>query len=84
MWPPIQVWDPPASYGPVQSWIQGAGISQTVPNPDGEYPDPSGDFKGQGVANLVSGFFQGLPMGGSLGGTGIILSADILCSFKNP
>jgi SulP family sulfate permease len=63
--------------------IQGAGISQTVPNPDGEYPDPSGDFKGQGVANLVSGFFQGLPMGGSLGGTGIILSAGAKSRWAN-
>lgn len=37
--------------------IQGAGISQTIPNPDGRYPDPSGDFRGQGIANLASGFF---------------------------
>lgn len=63
--------------------IQGAGISQTIPNPDGEYPDPSGDFNGQGIANLVSGFFQGLPMGGSLGGTGIIISAGAKSRWAN-
>ena len=63
--------------------IQGAGISQTVPNPDGEYPDPSGDFSGQGIANIVSGFFQGLPMGGSLGGTGIIISAGAKSRWAN-
>jgi SulP family sulfate permease len=63
--------------------IQAAGISQTVPNPDGEYPDPSGDFKGQGIANLISGFFQGLPMGGSLGGTGIIISAGAKSRWAN-
>jgi SulP family sulfate permease len=63
--------------------IQAAGISQTVPNPDGEYPDPSGDFKGQGIANLVAGFFQGLPMGGSLGGTGIIIKAGAKSRWAN-
>ena len=39
--------------------VQGAAISNSIPNPDGSYPDASGDFRGQGVANLVSGFFQG-------------------------
>ena len=32
--------------------VQGAGISKNYANPDGTYPDPSGDFVGQGVANL--------------------------------
>jgi len=63
--------------------IQAAGISQTIPNPDGEYPDPSGDFTGQGVANLVSGFFQGLPLGGSLGGTGIVISGGAKSRWAN-
>jgi SulP family sulfate permease len=63
--------------------IQGAGISQTYPNPDGEYPDPSGDFRGQGIANTVSGFFQGLPLGGSLGGTGIVISAGAKSRWAN-
>jgi SulP family sulfate permease len=63
--------------------IQAAGISQTIPNPDGEYPDPSGDFTGQGIANLVSGFFQGLPLGGSLGGTGIVISAGAKSRWAN-
>jgi SulP family sulfate permease len=48
---------------------QSAGISQAVPNPDGEYPNASRDFSGQGAANLASAMFQGLPAGGSLGGT---------------
>jgi SulP family sulfate permease len=63
--------------------IQAAGISQTVPNPDGEYPDPSGDFNGQGIANIASGFFRGLPLGGSLGGTGIVLSAGAKSRWAN-
>ena len=46
--------------------VQGAGISQGYPNPDGKFPDPSGDFLGQGAANLATSFFQGMPVGGSL------------------
>ncbi|HEY54414.1 MAG TPA: SulP family inorganic anion transporter [Caldilineae bacterium] len=63
--------------------IQAAGISQNVPNPDGEYPDPSGDFVGQGIANVASGFFKGLPLGGSLGGTSIMLSAGAKSRWAN-
>ncbi|MBE2225230.1 MAG: SulP family inorganic anion transporter [Anaerolineae bacterium] len=63
--------------------IQAAGISQTIPNPDGEYPDPSGDFVGQGISNMASGFFQGLPLGGSLGGTSILLSAGAKSRWAN-
>ncbi len=46
--------------------IQGAGISASFPNPDGESPDPSRDFMGQGAANLFAGVFQGMPVGGSM------------------
>ena len=49
--------------------VQGAGVSQSAPNPNGEYPDPSGDFRGQGAANLSAGIFSGIPVGGSLSGT---------------
>jgi len=63
--------------------IQAAGISQTIPNPDGEYPNPSGDFTGQGVANIAAGFFRGLPLGGSLGGTGIVISAGAKSRWAN-
>ncbi len=52
--------------------VQGSGVSQSVPNPDGEYPDPNGDFKGQGLANIATGFVGGIPVGGSLGGTAVI------------
>ncbi len=52
--------------------VQGSGVSQSVPNPDGEYPDPNGDFKGQGIANVATGFAGGIPVGGSLGGMAVI------------
>lgn len=46
--------------------VQGAGISANFPNADGTYPDASRDFVGQGVANIASGVFQGMPVGGSV------------------
>jgi SulP family sulfate permease len=52
--------------------VQSAGVSQSVPNPDGEYPDPNGDFRGQGIANVATGFAGGIPVGGSLGGTAVL------------
>jgi SulP family sulfate permease len=51
--------------------VQGAGISANFPNPDGRYPDASRDFVGQGAANLASGVFQGMPVGGSVSATSI-------------
>ena len=55
--------------------VQGAGITANFPNPDGTYPDASRDFLGQGVGNLVSGTFQGMPVGGSMSATSIVTSA---------
>lgn len=49
--------------------VQGAAISWSFPNPDGRYPNISGDFLGQGAANVTSGLMQGIPVGGSLSGT---------------
>ncbi len=55
--------------------VQGAAISSSVPNPDGEYPDASGDFRGQGIANIGAGIFQGMPVGGSMSATSIVTAA---------
>ena len=54
-----------------------------MPNPDGTYPDASRDFVGQGVANVVSGTFRGLPLGGSVGGTGIVISTGARSRWAN-
>jgi SulP family sulfate permease len=51
--------------------IQGAGVSQSVPNPDGSRRRSSRDFIAQGAANIASGLFRGIPVGGSLGATAI-------------
>jgi SulP family sulfate permease len=55
--------------------VQGAAISQSVANPDGRFPDASRDFRGQGIANLVSGLFQGMPVGGSMSATSLVVAA---------
>ena len=55
--------------------VQGAGITAGFPNPDGEYPDASRDFMGQGVGNVVSGVFQGMPVGGSMSATSLVKAA---------
>jgi len=49
--------------------VQAAGVSGSIPNPDGEYPDPSGDFRGQGAGNVAVGLVGGVPAGGSVSGT---------------
>ena len=52
---------------------QGAGTSQAYANPDGKYPNTSRDFTGPGAANIAGAFFGGLPAGGSLGGTALLV-----------
>ncbi|HEU4594692.1 MAG TPA: SulP family inorganic anion transporter [Pyrinomonadaceae bacterium] len=55
----------------VVTLVQGAGVSQSVPNPDGSRRSMSRDFVAQGAANVASGFFRGLPVGGSLSTTAL-------------
>ena len=63
--------------------VQGAGISQGYPNPDGKFPDPSGDFFGQGAANLAASFFHGMPCGGSLSGTAMVVNSGAKSRWAN-
>jgi SulP family sulfate permease len=51
--------------------VQGAGVSQSVPNPDGSTRRISQDFIAQGLANVASGLFRGLPVGGSVSSTAL-------------
>ena len=55
--------------------VQGAGVSQGTPNPDGRYPNVSRDFLGQGAANIATSLAGGIPAGGSVSGTALIVSA---------
>jgi len=49
--------------------VQAAGVSQSIPNPDGDYPDASGDFRGQGAGNIATGLVGAISVGGSVSGT---------------
>lgn len=55
--------------------VQGAGVAESAPNPDGTQADTNGNFAAQGIANLASGLFRGLPVGGSVGNTALNLAA---------
>lgn len=54
--------------------VQGAGVSQSVDNPDGSRVNPSRDLFAQGAANVASGLFSGIPAGGSVGQTALNVS----------
>lgn len=55
--------------------VQASGVSKSVPNPGGSYPDASRDFAAQGAANFASGFFQGMPIGGTMSETSVNVKA---------
>ncbi len=63
--------------------IQGAGVSQGYPNPDGKYPNVSRDFVGQGAANLATSLVGGVPAGGSISGTVLIMGAGARSRWAN-
>lgn len=63
--------------------VQAAGVSASYPNPDGNYPDISRDFVGQGAANLASGFFGGIPVGGSLSTTALMVGSGARSRWAN-
>lgn len=63
--------------------VQGAAISGSIPNPDGRYPDASADFRGQGIANIATGLFQGMPVGGSMSATALVRTAGATSALAN-
>lgn len=54
--------------------VQGAGVAEAAPNDDGR-SSTNQDFIAQGAANLASGFFRGIPIGGSVGQTALNVAA---------
>jgi len=55
--------------------IQGAAVGAGLPTPGGKPADTSRDFVGQGAGNIVSGLFQGMPVGGSMSGSSLVVAA---------
>lgn len=51
--------------------VQVARVSQIAPNPEGAPTSMSRDFLSQGAANVASGLFRGLPVGGSISTTSL-------------
>jgi len=54
--------------------VQGVGVAEAAPNPGDARPNPNQDIIAQGVGNLASGFFRGIPVGGSVGQTALNVS----------
>lgn len=63
--------------------VQGAAISGSIPNPDGKFADASADFRGQGIANIAAGLFQGMPVGGSMSATALVRTAGARSALAN-
>ena len=55
--------------------VQGAGVAESFPPGGGRPTRPSRDFIAQGVANVASGGFQGIPVGASVGQTALSVSS---------
>jgi len=55
--------------------VQASGVAESAPNRDGTMSDPNQDFIAQGAGNIASGFFKGMPVGGSVGQTALNISA---------
>lgn len=56
--------------------VQGAGVSASIPTPAGRpRADPSRDIVGQGIGNVVSGLFRGMPVGGSMSASALLVAA---------
>lgn len=55
--------------------IQGAGVSAGLPTTDGRTPNPSRDVVGQGMGNILSGLLQGMPVGGSMSASALLVQA---------
>jgi sulfate permease, SulP family len=63
--------------------VQGAAIGGTMTRPDGSANDASGDFRGQGVANLAVGMLQGTPVAGSMSATNLVRAAGARTATAN-
>ena len=78
----LSLWLPALSIA-IIGLVQGAGVSQGTPNPDGRYPDVSRDFLGQGAANMATSLVGGIPAGGSVSGTALIIGAGAQSRWGN-
>ena len=78
----LSLWLPALSIA-IIGLVQGAGVSQGTPNPDGRYPEVSRDFLGQGAANIATSLVGGIPAGGSVSGTALMVGAGARSRWGN-
>jgi SulP family sulfate permease len=78
----LSLWLPALSIA-IIGLVQGAGVSQGTPNPDGRYPEVSRDFLGQGAANMATSLVGGIPAGGSVSGTVLMVSTGAKSRWAN-
>jgi SulP family sulfate permease len=78
----LSLWLPALSIA-IIGLVQGAGVSQGTPNPDGRYPEVSRDFLGQGAANMATSLVGGIPAGGSVSGTVLMVSTGARSRWAN-
>ncbi|MDO3649871.1 SulP family inorganic anion transporter [Nocardia mangyaensis] len=55
--------------------VQGAGVAESAPNSDGSRARVDRDFTAQGIGNVFSALWRGMPVGGSVGQTAINTAA---------
>ena len=63
--------------------VQSAAITQSIPEADGTIADITRDFGAQGIANIASSIFQGMPTAGSLSRTAINVGAGARTRLAN-
>ncbi|MCW0194778.1 SulP family inorganic anion transporter [Rhodococcus erythropolis] len=51
--------------------VQGAGVAESAPNPDGSRSSANRDFTAQGAGNIAASMLHGMPVGGSVGQTAL-------------
>jgi len=67
----------------IVAMVQGSAVSKSYTNPDGRYPDVDKDFIGQGIANIATGVFQGIPVCGSFSATSLSVNSGARTRFAN-
>jgi sulfate permease, SulP family len=67
----------------VLALVQSVGITQSIAEIEDIGLDDKRDFLGQGIANIVGGFFQNMPSGGSLSRTAININAGAQTRASN-
>ncbi len=73
----------PALAMTVLALVQGAAITRSIPEKNGEVSDVNRDFTGQGFGNVAASFFQGMPAAGSLSRTAVNVNAGARTRYAN-